>query len=395
MKLFFATEARFIKNKQGIIYAVDKSFSYDLWLRYLESFSEVHILARVYYDQDFEGHNNTIASGNNVYFKELPYYIGWVDFIKNFFSLKSAIKKCLIDAEGVFICRIPGIMGGLVINRLNKLNKEFGVEVVGDPWDVMDSGGVKIPFRKFIRYKSYIDLKNQVKNAIAVLYVTKEALQKRYPSSLDQFVTNASDVKISIRDLDSFKKHSRKDSFKIISVGSLAQLYKGPDVLIKSLSILKKRGLNCKLIWLGDGKFLEEIKKLTITYGIYNDVEFLGNVPYEKVNQHLDNSDLFVLASRTEGLPRAIVEAMALGLPCVATRVGGIPELLEDSVLVEKDDELSLANKIQYLLENPDAYDYQAERNFEESKNYMEENLNLRRNSFYDFLIKRQSCQHM
>ena len=185
MVLFFATEARFIKNKQGIVYAVDKSFSYDLWLRYLGSFSEVHVIARVYYDPDFEGYNNTIASGNNVFFKELPYYIGWFGFIKNFFSLKLAIKKCLIGADGVFICRIPGIVGSLIINRLKILNKEFGVEVVGDPWEVMGSGGVKIPFRKFIRYKFYIDLKNQVKNASAVLYVTREALQKRYPSSTD------------------------------------------------------------------------------------------------------------------------------------------------------------------------------------------------------------------
>ena len=418
MVLFFATEARFIKNKQGIVYAVDKSFSYDLWKRYLGSFSEIHVIARVNFESNFEDNKNTISSGNNVFFKEIPYYIGWFGFIKKYYSFKSSVKKIVYESEGVFICRVPGVVGTSVIKRLIKLNKKFGLEVVGDPWEVIETGKFKIPFKTLIKYKLYFDLKNQIKNASAVLYVTKETLQKRYPPSENQFTTNISDVKINNRDsnkdknnslindqfvtyvsnvklinrdIDFIKKIPTNSNFKIISVGSLAQLYKGPDVLIKAVSILKQRGINCKLTWLGDGKFLDEIKKLSINCGVYNNVEFIGNVPSETVFQYLENSDLFVLASRTEGLPRAIVEAMSVGMPCVATRVGGIPELLEESVLVEKDDEISLANKIQYLFENPDFFNYQAKRNYEESKNYLEDVLNLKRRAFFEFLIKQHS----
>ena len=71
----------------------------------------------------------------------------------------------------------------------------------------------------------------------------------------------------------------------------------------------------------------------------------------------LNAADIFILPSHSEGLPNVVLEAMACGLPIIATRVGGIPEAVEDGksgILVEKQDVASLTRAIKYMVENKD-----------------------------------------
>lgn len=105
------------------------------------------------------------------------------------------------------------------------------------------------------------------------------------------------------------------------------------------------------------------------------------------MDEELKNSDLFLLVSRTEGLPRALIEAMAMGLPCIGTKVGGIPELLDEQALIHADDSLALANKIEFLLNHMDVANKEASRNYEFAKNYYDSVLQERRESFYQYLI--------
>ena len=82
---------------------------------------------------------------------------------------------------------------------------------------------------------------------------------------------------------------------------------------------------------------------------------FLGQLPAgEMVRAQLDKADLFILPSKTEGLPRALVEAMARALPCIGTTVGGIPELLPSEDLVPPGDVKALAETIEDVLRRPE-----------------------------------------
>src|SRR5262249_14373457 len=90
------------------------------------------------------------------------------------------------------------------------------------------------------------------------------------------------------------------------------------------------------------------------------------------------------LASRTEGLPRAMVEAMARGLPCIGTAVGGIPELLDAEDLVPPHDADALAARIEEFLETPVRANASAARNLEKSRAYSASALQVRQAAFLE-----------
>lgn len=392
MNLVYVTEARFIKSKNGLIYGEGAS-STDLWKRFLHYFTHVYVIARVKPetedDKEILGH---ISSFENVTFIELPYYVGPLEYLKKRSLLKKTIKENCIIPDAVYLCRVPGNVSNVIIKTLRKVNVKYNVEVVGDAWEVFSSGAIQHPLRSFFKYKGYYDLKRNVVNAAAALYVTKDSLQKRYPVSQEAFQISASDVVISVKaDSVQPKEQVLKSNFEIISVGSLDQMYKAPDVLLKAISILKSKNKICNLTWLGEGKFMEDMKLLAQELNISNNVKFKGNVSLDEVHENLQESDLFVLVSRTEGMPRAIIEAMSHGLPCIGSNVGGIPELLDSNAIVEKDNPEMLADLILKFISNSEFYNQQAKRNLKEAKQYDIEILENKRKEFYQYIIQSKS----
>lgn len=387
--LVFVTEARFIKDAKGNIYG-DASFSNSLWNRYLQVFDKIFIIARVKTDVNFEGNPLYLSNSENVSFVEVPHYIGPLEYLKRRRAVKKAIKENVDKlADSKFICRIPGQISDLVISALKRSNKKYALEVVGDPDDVFAPGTIKHPLRRYFRNKMVKSIKNNIQNASAVLYVTKNTLQNKYPVKDGTYSIYASDVKLDSSETISFsKKWQSKNTINITSIGSLEQMYKAPDIVLEAINIFNKNNkkIESNLLWMGDGKFKDSMIELAIEKGIEKNIRFIGNVNKQQVFEHLSSSDLFVLASRTEGLPRAIIEAMSIGIPVIGTKVGGIPELLEDAVLVEKNNAVLLAKKIEELATNEDFYNQQAARNLEEAKNYKDEFLSQRRLEFYNFI---------
>lgn len=127
------------------------------------------------------------------------------------------------------------------------------------------------------------------------------------------------------------------------SVGRLTPV-KGFPHLIKAVQILTEQGLCVKLLLIGDGTLNEELRRLAQDLGVAERVVMVGH--REDTPELLQAMDMFVLPSLHEGIPMALLEAMAAGLPVIATRVGGIPEVIIDHVsgiLVEPGDPSGLA----------------------------------------------------
>jgi glycosyltransferase involved in cell wall biosynthesis len=115
------------------------------------------------------------------------------------------------------------------------------------------------------------------------------------------------------------------DAFVFGTVGRLAKT-KGLPYLIEAFSIVKKDVPSAQLVLLGNGPCREELEQQASKTPCCDSIHFLGH--RDNIEQLYRAMDAFVLASVAEGMPRAILEAMAAGVPCIATQVGGIPEIL-------------------------------------------------------------------
>jgi glycosyltransferase involved in cell wall biosynthesis len=136
----------------------------------------------------------------------------------------------------------------------------------------------------------------------------------------------------------------------------------------------------------GDGKNRSELQSLAAALGCQDRVEFLGQLTKNEVRAELDKADLFVLPSYSEGLPRAMIEAMARGLPCIGTEVGGIPELLSADSLVPVGNPEALAQKIHTVAQDPARMTDMSAANWRTARSYRSEVLERRREAFYTHL---------
>lgn len=142
---------------------------------------------------------------------------------------------------------------------------------------------------------------------------------------------------------------SAHPTYDVIAVGNLRDAQKGIDILLRALALIPDRF--GRAIVVGDGPARHGLEQLSRELGLADRVEFRG--ASRQVPELLADARLFVLSSRYEGMPNALLEAMAQGLPAVATAVGGVAEVMTDGeagVIVPPEDPAALAGAIAGLL---------------------------------------------
>jgi glycosyltransferase involved in cell wall biosynthesis len=183
------------------------------------------------------------------------------------------------------------------------------------------------------------------------------------------------------------KPRKAGSTYRLITVASLEQPYKGVQHLLAAVDTCLRQGLDLELHVVGDGRYRTALEQRAAALGIKERVTFTGQLPAgQAVREHLDEADVFVLASLTEGLPRAMIEAMARGLPCIGTNVGGIPELLPEENMVLPGDAPALAAKISEVLSDHQRMASMSAVNLVRARNFSEPVLRGRRAAFYGHL---------
>jgi glycosyltransferase involved in cell wall biosynthesis len=386
MKVVVSLEYRFESTPDGAVWT-QTAFAYHFWTQYLDVFDQVRVVARVRAVSSVPTDARRV-DGECVSFTALPYYVGPWQYVMQLKGIQNASKRASDHHSGV-ILRVPSVIADSIQRPLQRQNYPYGVEVLGDPYDVFARGSVDHPLRPFFRWWFARHLRYQCQHACAATYVTQCALQRRYPPSLEAFSTHYSDVDLSE---EAFIQSPRpvpagKTAFTLIMVGSLDQLYKGPDVLIEALSTCVRNGLNVRLNIVGDGRYRPQLELQASALGLQGRIRFLGQLPAgDAVRAQLDQADVFVLPSKTEGLPRAMLEAMARGLPCIGSNVGGIPELLPPENLVVPGDAAGLARKIKEVLADPERVARMSARNLNKAREYHTDILHKRRIEFYRYV---------
>jgi glycosyltransferase involved in cell wall biosynthesis len=298
--------------------------------------------------------------------------------------------RAAIGPDDALIVRAGSELAALAIAATGR-DRPFGAEVVGDPYDVFAPGAVRHPLRPYFRWRYPRLLRAQCRRACAAQYVTERTLQERYPAGGPAFAVSNVDLPgEAIRETALIPPTpplpilGKGGQVTVTMVGSLAQMYKAPDVLIDAVAILAGEGMPVRLALIGDGKHREELARRARERGIGERVTFLGQLPPgEAIRERLDETDVFVLPSRTEGLPRAMIEAMARGLPCIGSTAGGIPELLPPEDMVPPGDVAALAAKLREVIGDPARRARMAARNLEVAKRYRAEVLRERRLEFH------------
>lgn len=147
------------------------------------------------------------------------------------------------------------------------------------------------------------------------------------------------------------------DKVGITKIGYIGRLVdgKGLEDLFEAIAMLKSQNLNFRCLIFGTGPLEAELKKIAEDSNIKDRIEWRGFVPYSKVPEALAQINIFIYPSWHEGFGRSIMEALAMEKPVVATRVGGIPDLVRDGengFLVEPHNPEVLAQKIKELVED-------------------------------------------
>lgn len=163
-------------------------------------------------------------------------------------------------------------------------------------------------------------------------------------------------------DIFKIKSHGREgDSskpFKFITVANLTA-NKNVELVVEGFSNLVKKGKNVELIIVGDGKRRAYIESRVEKLGIGKQVKMLGKVDREKICRSLSMADCFVLTSNSETFGLAYIEAIASGLPVIATKCGGPEDFVteENGLLISRNNMDELVESMIYMYDNAQNYD--------------------------------------
>jgi len=270
-------------------------------------------------------------------------FVGWLVFL--FYALKYKI-------------RLVHLVGSAALPLVFMVNKLTTAQVVLD--------------YNYLWYMSYIHdtgkgVKNRLRKNAVVAVIVKHLEKFLVNNFVDHIMLGTEEARrvikngkkimpikkgIILKDFDpkNVQKHdlfSKINGNSIVFAGRLTRI-KDPITLIKAYKIAKKRYKNLNLIICGDGELRKECEKMSD-----ENVYFLGFI--EDIPSILKGAEIFALTSLQDASPRALLEAMTMGKPCIATRVGGVEYYLEGcGILIEPGNPEMLAEKIIYLLENSD-----------------------------------------
>jgi glycosyltransferase involved in cell wall biosynthesis len=402
LRLLITSEEHFTLARSGAIYS-NRPAAYSAWSRYLEYFDQVIVLARVQENNGQENHRQR-ADGPGVFFRGLPDFTGPWQYFRIGHQAQAIARHTVAECDS-YLLRVPGLVGQMVWREMVRANKRYAAEVLGDPWDALSPGSWPNISRPFFRFIATAQMKRICAGAMAVNYVVSRKSQKRYPPSQNSYVATFSDVMLEEAQAPAnilLERHSRLRQlpwrgtegcslFQLGFIGSFARMYKGADVLLRAAALCRRRGLNFSLHMVGEGRYLPQMKVLAAELGIVDRTQFPGQLSFaQQVFDFLDSIDLFVIPSRAEGVPRALIEAMARGCPCIGSSVGGISELLDPGSLVPAGNPELFAELILQVASDSDKLIAMSDRNIAATEQFKPEIIRQARRAFLE-TVRNQS----
>ncbi len=245
-------------------------------------------------------------------------------------EVRSDFKFDLIFAPWVF----PDGVGSFFIARMLKV--PIIIEALGSDINIFTRFILRRKIISYVLQRSakVIAVSNELKNVIIKIGV---------PAKNVEVVTNGVNTNLFCK-MDKTLARERlnltQDVKIILFVGNLVPV-KGIEYLMDSYNIVAADNKNIRLVIIGDGFLKSLLLKKVSDFKLEKKMVFCGKMPHEDIPMWMNGCDVLCLPSLDEGYPNVILEAMACGIPIVATRVGGIPEMVnlyESAELVDPKD---------------------------------------------------------
>lgn len=323
---------------------------------YIDEFNHVVIHGRI--NNQPHGAMPFDVTHPRVSVKPIPPYSGISQFVRELPKIRAAIQSSITSPQDHVGVWLPSPIAGIVTKQAQRIGAPLLTTLVGDGGNVA-YGMVPEPFKTVGAYLSQQRVRRANHRADATIYVTLETLQRIYPPNPQAITLSRTNLWL---DPDVFDHELRQVDvettrpIKLAAVGSQQQNYKGHDLLLQAVAQLQQTGFNCSLTVVGSGALHQSLIDLGHELGVEN-LTMLPSVGNSSdVMRFLRNQDLFIMPSRTEGMPKALLEAMAVGTLSLGSRVGGIPELLTPPCLFEPESVTGIVEAVRRVTADNDQF---------------------------------------
>lgn len=382
MKLLYVHDHK-LKYNNNVFYTTG-GFSDEVTKRYTDVFENMSLMCRAIKTDKIESCFEIKNSNVEI----IPFFCNKVKPKKSDLAIiKENVKNC-----DILMVRLPSMLGIYAAYCAHILKKKYCVEVVGYTWG---SYWYKNLLGKVLAFPLEIINKKIIREANYVLYVTDDYLQKKYTTKGNSL--GCSDVVLEIENTDVLTKRLKKinsmnrDNYIIGTLAQIDYKYKGHKTVLRAMSKLKEKGIviEYRLAGSGDKAYIEKLAK---KYGVLENVKFCGLIKHNDINKWLDDLDIYIQPSLTEGMPRSVIEAIYRAVPTIVSSAGGMYELVNDKCMYKKGDYRKLIKIFEQL--NSDIMSEMANDNFSFSRKFNYIDLKEKRKKFYE-MIKDDKCNGM
>lgn len=359
----------------------------DFYDRYLRVFDSIRLCNRVIEENELDK-SRILIENPRIEINHLPVFHGPFQYLSRYVTVGRAMKSATAGCDAA-ILRLPSTVAQRLSRRVLNSGIPYAVEVVFDAHDgAKNTDGI---INKLVW--SIIDwqMRRTCRKADGVACVTEHYLQRRYFSiKPNHFTEHYSTLALNKAFYTGPRIFPTKPRLTVAHIDMQIGLNsrKGTKEVIDAVALLKNRGITIDVKFAGDD--WDTSTQMILDYasqrGIRAQVSCPGFLSRERLSDFLDSTDLFVLPTKAEGLPRVIIEAMAKGLPVVTSPVSGNPELISPDYMVDYSDVEKLADKIEALVTSSGLYERASRENYYKSLEYESSLLEKRRDWFYSQL---------
>lgn len=259
-----------------------------------------------------------------------------------------------IEEADVVLIRVPSPVGFLAYRHARRRRKRYAIYIVGDIRAVAREGRkyrgpLMRPLASFAAWMFHRLTHKMCRGAL--VFAIGSALVSQFEGAARRIVDLWPSL-ISSTDIQSRQDACRGEVIRILFVGRLVPV-KGLPYLLEATRILLDHGLHVEVAIVGEGRERESLIQLSSRLSLGPAVRFLGEIPYgPDILAVYRQADVFVLPSLSEAVAKTVWEAMACGVPIVATRVGGVPDVVrheETGMLIDPRNPGQIADSVERL----------------------------------------------